>query len=71
MAKKTPTISEQLLQAIEDCDLSVQAIARGSEIAQPILCRFANGTRSINIETANKLARFFEMRLTKPVQPKA
>ena len=66
---KRPTLSEQLLAAVEDSDLTIKAIADRSGIPQPVLCRFANGTRSITLETANKLTRFFSMRLSEPVQP--
>ena len=67
--KKRPTLAEQLLAAVEGNDLTIKAIADRSGIPQPVLCRFANRTRTINLETADKLARFFDMRLTKPVQP--
>ena len=67
--KKRPALSEQLLAAVEESDLTINAIAVRCKIPQPVLCRFANGTRSISFETADKLARFFSMRLTKPVQP--
>ncbi|MCH8921645.1 MAG: helix-turn-helix transcriptional regulator [Planctomycetes bacterium] len=68
--KKRPTLAEQLLTAVQDCDLTINAIAVRCGIPQPVLCRFANGTRTISLETADKLSEFFSMRLTKPVQPK-
>ena len=66
---KRPTLADQLLAAVEASDLTINAIAVRCNVPQPVLCRFANGTRSISFETADKLARFFDMRLTKPVQP--
>ena len=71
MRKKAPsTLSKQLLAAVQDSGMAVNAIAVRCGVAQPILCRWVNGQRTISLETASKLAGFFSMRLTKPVQPK-
>lgn len=51
-------ISEILRKAIDACGLSVNELARQSEIPQPMLTRFING-KDIRLNTAEKLARFF------------
>ena len=64
------TLQDQLRQAVEESDLSLYAIAKGAEIAYPVLYRFAAGQRDLTLRTASRLAEFFGMRLTRPRKPK-
>jgi plasmid maintenance system antidote protein VapI len=69
MAKRrTPSepssLADQLRQAIIDSGQSHYALAKSTGIAQPIVTRFVNGTRSISLESASALAAYFEMTLT-------
>jgi len=62
-----PTLGEQLLEAIKNSDLSINAIATGAAVPQPVLQRFVSGDReNIRLDTASKIATYFGMRLTKP-----
>ncbi len=67
---KIMALQDQLRQAIEDSGLSLYRIAKDSEIAYPVLFRFARGERDLTLETATRLADFFGMRLTRPRRPK-
>ncbi|HUT11509.1 MAG TPA: hypothetical protein VMY42_13495 [Thermoguttaceae bacterium] len=63
------TLSEQLRKAIRNYG-SVYAVARDTGVAQSILQRFMTEERDMYISTADKLAEFFEMRLTRPKRAK-
>ncbi len=63
-----PSLTDQLRQAIVESGLSHYAIAKATGVSQPVLTRFVNGTRSVSIETASKLANHFGMWLAKPRQ---
>ena len=64
--KKGPTLTNQLLEAIEDSGLSINQIALGAGIPQPVLHRFVADGCDIRLVTIERLAAFFNMRLTKP-----
>jgi len=61
-----PMLDEQLREAIENSGKSINSIAIAADVPQPVLQRFASGERDIRLETANKIADYFGMRLTKP-----
>ena len=65
----TQTLTEQPRAAVVNCGLSHYRTAKDTGIAQPVITRFANGDRSISLETADKLAAFFGMRLMEPGTP--
>ena len=61
------TLADQLRQAVNQCEWSLNSIAREADIPQPVLYRFVNGQRdAIRLDTADKLCQLFAMRLTKP-----
>lgn len=60
-------ISDQLRDAMRGYG-SVYAVARDSEIPQPVLNRFLNGERDLRLASADRLAEFFGMRLTRPTR---
>jgi plasmid maintenance system antidote protein VapI len=63
--KKRPTMTDILKQAIRDCGLTGNRLAIESRVAQPIIHRFMAGDRDIKLGTADKLAIYFKLRLTK------
>ena len=58
-------LSDQLREAMSDYG-SIYAVARDSGICQPVLNRFYRGDRDLHLKTADKLADFFGMKLTRP-----
>jgi len=70
MKKKRETITDQLRNAVDDSDLTINHIAISAGIPQPVLQRFIRGGRDIRLDTANHLAAYFGMRLTKACRPK-
>lgn len=63
-------ISDQLRDAVANSGMSVYAVAKGAGISEPSLHRFMHGTRGLTLETAEKLAEYFSMHLTRPKWPK-
>jgi plasmid maintenance system antidote protein VapI len=59
------TISEVLIKTIEASKESKYAIAVGAGIDHASLRRFLKGERSITVKTADKLAAYFGLTLTK------
>ena len=61
-------MADTLRKMIRDSGETVAAIARGAGIAQPVLHRFAKGERSLTLDTAERLVRYFnlELRRRKP-----
>jgi hypothetical protein len=59
-------LADQLREAIENSGRSINSIALAAGVPQPVLQRFVSGERDIRLETADKLADYFGMRLTRP-----
>jgi len=68
-------ISDQIRQAVIDCPLSLNAVAKRAGIPQPVLYRFVHGEkqpdgsyvyRNLSQDNLDILAELFGMRLTKP-----
>jgi hypothetical protein len=65
------SLADQLRQAVADSGLSVYRIAKSSGIGQSVLQRFIAGDReNIRLDTADRLATYFQMRLTPPRKPR-
>jgi plasmid maintenance system antidote protein VapI len=60
---KGRTITETLKSMIADSGESVNAIARGAGIPQPVLWRFVNDQRDLTLRTAEKLIAYFGLEL--------
>jgi transcriptional regulator with XRE-family HTH domain len=56
------TLSEQLRRAIRARGMSLSALAEESGVDRAVLSRFAAGTRTITIETADRLAAVLRLR---------
>ncbi len=64
MAKRQlPTVSAVLKSTIEISALSVNAIAKGSQVPQPVLHRYIHGEQDITLGTADKLCAFLGLKL--------
>ncbi len=58
-------LATQLRDLMRDSGLSIYALAHATDVAQPILQRFASGVReNLRIDTADRLCKFFGVRLT-------
>lgn len=64
------SLTEQLRNAIHDSRLSLYAIGKATCTPYAAIHGFANGQRDIKLETADKLADLFGMKLTMPKHPK-
>lgn len=66
MAQKS--LSDQLREAIKN--YGTYAAAKEAGITYPVIYRFINGNRGLSLATAEKLAEFFGMHLTRPTRKK-
>ncbi len=57
------TLSDTLREAIRDSGMSQDEIANAIGISAGILSRFMRAERSMNLATAEKLAKFFRLEL--------
>jgi len=64
------SLTEQLRKAIDESGLSLYAIAKATSTPYAVIHGFANRNRDIKLETAEKLAVLFGMKLTMPKRPK-
>lgn len=64
------TLSDQLRDAIRNSGLSILAVAKISGVPESVLNRFMRGERDLRLQTAEKVAAAFRMRLTKPKRVK-
>ena len=56
-------LEKQIRMAIKKSGISVYQLAKDSEIPQPVLSRFVNGQRGINLSTASKIAQTLGLKL--------
>jgi plasmid maintenance system antidote protein VapI len=64
------SLTEQLHKAIHDSGLSLYAVAKATHTPYAAIHGFANRHRNIKLETADRLAELFGMKLTAPKCPK-
>jgi plasmid maintenance system antidote protein VapI len=60
------SLTEQLLDAIDNSGVTLYRVAKDAGISYAIIERFTKRERGITLETADKLAAYFGMKLTKP-----
>lgn len=58
-------IEETLKKCIEKSGLSRYQISISTGVEQSALSRFMSGERTINLQTAEKLMKFFDLQVTK------
>jgi plasmid maintenance system antidote protein VapI len=63
--KKPRSISETLIEAIEESGLSFKAIETQTGVKRQSLMKFVRGEQSLRLDLADKLADFFGLVLTK------
>jgi plasmid maintenance system antidote protein VapI len=57
------TIADRLRQAVRASGQTVNAVAVGAGVPQPVLFRFVSGERDLTLRTAQKLADYFGLEL--------
>ncbi|NOY28980.1 MAG: helix-turn-helix transcriptional regulator [Planctomycetes bacterium] len=62
--KKYRTITDTLRRAINDSELSFKALERETGVVRQSLMKFARGERSLRLDMADKLAKFFGLEIT-------
>ena len=67
MMEKPSDIEKQLREAIIKGDISRYALAKKTGVAEAVLSRFVNGSRTITMETGAKLAKVLKLEL-RPVK---
>ncbi len=65
-------LADQLRAMIAGSDMTLNALAVAVEMPEPVLHRFVSGVReNIRLDTADKLAAYFGVKLTAPKRAKA
>ncbi len=64
------SLTDQLRKAIHDSGLSLYRIAKDTDTPYAVIHGFANSDRNVKLETADRLAELFGMKLTAPKRPK-
>lgn len=64
------SLTDQLRKAIDDSGLSLYRVAKATHTPYAAIHGFANGHRDIKLETAERLAELFGMKLTAPKRPR-
>ncbi len=64
------SLTDQLRKAIHGSGLSLYMVAKSTHTPYAAIHGFAGGNRDIKLETAEKLAELFKMKLTDPIFPK-
>ena len=60
------SLTKQLQKAIRNSGLTLYRIAADTGLAYAVVYRFAKEQRDITLSTADRLAEYFGMRLTRP-----
>ena len=63
------SLSDQLHKAIRESGLSLYAVAKATHTPYAAIHGFANGHRDIKLQTADKLAELYGMKLTAAKRP--
>jgi plasmid maintenance system antidote protein VapI len=66
MARKGESLTEALRRAIAESGMAHIAIARATGVQRMSIVRFLNGTQSLRLDAADKLAAFFGLQLLRP-----
>jgi transcriptional regulator with XRE-family HTH domain len=65
------TLSQTLLKAIERAGVTRYRISRDTGIEESALSRFVSGKRGLGLDSADALARYFNLELRPKVKKKA
>ncbi len=66
--KRYETMTEAISDAIEESELSFKALERETGVLRQSLMRFAEGEQSLRLDIADKLAKFFDIEITRKVK---
>ena len=70
MSKGNDDLVRVLRDAVKNSGYSVNCLAQTADVEQATLCRFVNGKRGLNLETASKLAAVLGLALTPVKRPR-
>ena len=63
--KTYDTITEAILEAIADSDMSFKALERETGVLRQSLMKFAAGEQTIRLDAADTLAEYFGIQITR------
>ena len=63
--KTYDTVTAAILEAIAESELSFKAIERETGVLRQSLMKFAAGEQTIRLDSADKLAKFFGIEITR------
>lgn len=66
----TKTITEQIRQAIKDCDVTRYKIAQETGIDESTLAKFYHGERGLSMDSLNRLGEYLQLRIVMDRKPK-
>jgi transcriptional regulator with XRE-family HTH domain len=62
--KRTPLLTDQLRQAIDDSGLTRYQIAKATGIDESALAKFYNGHRGLSMDAMNALGEYLQLTIT-------
>ena len=65
VSKQTKTMTESLRQRIVDSELPLLTLEQETGVKRQSIMRFLRGERSLRLDTADKLAAYFDLQLVK------
>ena len=63
--KTYDTMTEAILEAIAESELSFKALERETGVVRQSLMKFVRGEQTIRLDAADKLAEFFDIEITR------
>ena len=70
MKKRSPTLTDQIRQAVETCGKTRYQIAQETGVDQASLCRFVSGERGLSVENLDLVAECIGLRVVVEGKPK-
>lgn len=64
-AKSIQSMAEVIRAAIEESGMTINAVAKGAGVAQPVVYRFMVGERGLSLHSADKLCRYLGLKLVR------
>lgn len=69
MAKRRPTLSEQLRAAIDGSGISRYAVCKAIDLDQAVMSRFMSGKAGLGQETVDRIGELLGLRLVADERP--
>jgi hypothetical protein len=70
MAKKKPTLTDEIRQAVDAAGVSRYRICKTLAIAESVLSRFMSCKAGLSLDTLDRLAALLDLHLASPKRPK-